>query len=192
MTRLIHALAAFALSVAPAQADDDYCNDYWFVRNQIFDHAGYCFSSPLGKALFDNANCTTTAPELSPEDRALVAEIKRNEAELGCAVDTSATSLPIPLLSMRLALRDPAARDPNMGSGCYGWTGPKIALHSAHRSGAPVLYTLQPGDDLVFLYATSNAPEGWDYVEVERDGEPVGLGWFNTAFDPAFCTMMAG
>lgn len=186
------AAALIALAAAPARADTEYCNDYWFVRNQVFDHAGYCFSSRLGKALFNNADCFTTDPALSARDRALVARIKGIEARLGCNVNTNATSLPIPLLGMRLALEDIVARDEHSGFGCFGWRGPMVPLHSAHHPNARELYTIRPGDDLLFLYDTSGAPEAWDFVEVERGGRPVGLGWFALIFEPAYCTDMAG
>ena len=47
-----------SLCVTPAFALD-HCEEWWFTRNLVFDRAGYCFSSPLGQAVFDNSDCFT-------------------------------------------------------------------------------------------------------------------------------------
>ena len=48
MFRLALAIPA-ALAAFPALAFDP-CEDLWFSRNQLYDRAGYCFSTPLGLA----------------------------------------------------------------------------------------------------------------------------------------------
>jgi Domain of unknown function (DUF4453)/YARHG domain len=193
MKRLFAALAV-ALMTSPAQAQivDEYCNDYWFVRNQAFDHAGYCFGSPLGQALFDNSDCTPGAVTLSPRNQAMVNRIKAIEAEGGCNVDTSATSLPIPLLGMRLRLTDLAARDEHSGAGCLGWTGAGFPLWSGFRANRVPIGEVVPGDDLIFLYDSRDEPPGWVFFEVERDGVPVGIGWTDLPLNWDLCTQAVG
>ena len=188
------ATAALALLATPASAQmvDEYCNDYWFVRNQAFDQAGYCFGSALGQALFDNSNCQPGAVTLRPENQALVARITQLEAEGGCHVDSSATSLPIPLIGLRLQLEDLAARDDTSGAACYGWQGPGFMLWAGHAEQGVPLSEVRAGDDLFFLYYTPEAPAGWGYLEVLRDGVPVGLGWSNAPLDWALCDEAVG
>lgn len=184
--------ALIALLATPAWAGGDYCSDYWFVRNQVFDRAGYCFQSTLGQAIFDNSDCVPGEVELRPADQALVNEIREIEARLGCRVDTGRASLPILLIGLRLRLEDLAARDEHSGSACFGYKGAPFTLHAGHRADAQVLGTVQPGDDLFFRYSTPQAPAGWDYVEVEHGGSPKGLGWFSIPFSADLCTQVAG
>ena len=88
---------------APAMAQDvpgygstrASCESIWIERNRILDRSGYCFSSALGKAVFNNANCTTRNPRLSSEDRYWVEEIKKGERRYGCNVDTSRMSIDV-------------------------------------------------------------------------------------------------
>ena len=70
---------------------NDGCDDLWFTRNLIFDQVGYCFGSPLGQAVFDNADCTAKTPQLSDQDRTRVDAIEAEEARWDCRVDTSKT-----------------------------------------------------------------------------------------------------
>lgn len=190
----IFAAIVLALTTAPAQAQivDEYCSDYWFVRNQAFDQAGYCFGSPLGQALFDNSDCTGKNVALSPKNQALVNRIAEIEARGGCNVDTSRTFLPIPLIGLRLQLTDLAARDEHSGSGCFGWTGAGFALWSGYGANRARISAVNPGDDLLFLSYTPDAPLDWYYVEVERGGVPIGLGWSNAPLDWNLCTEAAG
>ncbi|GKY88840.1 DUF4453 domain-containing protein [Sinisalibacter aestuarii] len=193
MNRLFAALAlALAASPASAQIVDEYCNDYWLVRNQAFNMAGYCFGSALGQALFDNSDCIGQDVALSPRNQTLVARIRDIEGRGGCHVDTSRTSLPIPLTGLRLQLTDLAARDEHSGAGCFGWTGAGFTLWSGFRADRAPLGAVQPGDDLIFLYDTRDAQRDWYYVEVERGGVPVGLGWSDTPMNWDLCTEAAG
>jgi hypothetical protein len=189
---LFAAFAAIVAAPAFGQMVDDYCNDYWFVRNQIFDKAGYCFSSPLGRASFDNSDCTGKDVRLSAADQALVARIKDIETRGGCHVDTSRTSLPIPLIWLRLQLTDLAARDEYSGYGCFGYKGPGVMLWAGHSESGVPISEVRPGDDLTYLYDTTTAPPGWTYVEVERDGVPVGLGWIHQPIPSGLCSSEAG
>jgi len=192
MKAVLAALLALTGSAASAQVVDEYCNDYWFVRNQVINAAGYCFGSPLGQAIFDNSDCTPGPVTLSPEHQALVDRIAGIERAGGCKVDTSATSLPIPLLHLRLQLEDFAMRDPDSGFGCFGYTGPGFMLWAGHRESGVPISEVTPGDDLIYLYWAPEAPPGWTYLDVKRDGEPVGLGWTNVSVSDEDCTQVAG
>lgn len=79
------ALAGTALSAVPAGAQS--CYDLWYERNAIYDSYGYCFRSSLGKRTFDNSDCHTRAPRLSPSDQRRVDSLRREERRRGCKVN---------------------------------------------------------------------------------------------------------
>ena len=64
------------------------CEQLWIARNSIFNDNGYCFSTRLGKSIFDNSDCYTKKANLSRRERKRVAEIRRIERNLGCHVNT--------------------------------------------------------------------------------------------------------
>ena len=80
------------LSNKPAIAGE--CEQLWVARNSIFNDNGYCFSTRLGKALFDNSDCYTKRAKLSRSERQRVARLKRRERNLGCHVNTRLSYLP--------------------------------------------------------------------------------------------------
>lgn len=92
-------------SVAYAQNVPGYgsarasCESIWIERNRIFDRAGHCFSSTLGKEVFNNSNCRTRNPRLNQSDQAWVDEIKRGERRFGCNVNTSRTGINVDTLN---------------------------------------------------------------------------------------------
>jgi hypothetical protein len=171
-------LLALLLSPAAAAAGLTGCEDIWFTRNQIMDRAGYCFSSPLGRALFDNADCRGSEVALDPAAQAQVAEIQALEARHGCRVDTGRGWLDMPDLAFRRALWDLPIRDEFEG-GCLGWTGPAVALHAGHRPGSPMIGRVDPGDYISFAYLPV---DGWTYVTTHAPvwGPLRSAGWLNT------------
>jgi len=187
--RLILTFAG-ALAASPALGWTP-CEDLWFSRNQVYDRAGYCFASPLGTALFDNAGCSGTTVVLTPEAQALVDFVRAREAELGCAVDTGQTTLDIPNLWMRQQLETPVALS-EFASGCLGWQGPAFELRAGPSLASPVLTEARPGDDLVWDYQAFAWPEGWSFLTLYRGAEQVGLGWHQGRIDEALCTGTAG
>lgn len=62
----------------------DVCFDLWYERNAIFDRKGYCFKTAKGRKYFDNADCWTSNPSLTPAELRRVDELKRLEAANGC------------------------------------------------------------------------------------------------------------
>ncbi len=98
------------------------CDDLWFTRNLIFDRAGHCFGSVLGKAVFDNEGCADGGITLTPEAANLVDRVRALEAELGCEVDTKQDFLAVPVLAQRKTLGD-VRRAGQSGSACAGWKG---------------------------------------------------------------------
>ncbi len=192
MLRLIaSAVVATGIALPVAAQDWDHCQDLWFTRNQLFDRAGYCFKTPLGKAVFDNSNCTTSEAQLSPTDWQKVEIIRSFERDLGCAIDTTNGVLSIPLIGLRFELEDvPIISE--FASGCLGWNGPSVPLYAGHRPGAPLFGFDNPGDDIVWEYEYPGMPAGWEFITVYRDGVQVMLGWSNTPIDYGLCTNLAG
>ncbi len=164
------------------------CESMWLTRNMVFDRAGYCFGSNLGQAVLGNWACSGKDVSLTAEESAFVAYTKRMEAEFSCSIDTSASHLDLPLLSLWLELTDLPKRD-QFESGCLGWKGPPLFLRAAHNMGAPVLGQIEQGQHVLFSHW---AEDGWDFVEISDDDGPVSLGWVRITTDQTTCSGFAG
>lgn len=182
--------ALLLLAAAPALAWTA-CEDLWFSRNQLYDRAGYCFVSALGQAVFDNSGCTGSEVALEPGGDELVAYIREREAVLECDVDTSASGLAIPNISLRQRLEQVVALS-EYASGCLGWTGDAILLRAGPRFDAEVVSVAMPGDDLTWEYEPIGWPDGWAFLTAYRGQEQVGLGWMESEIDYDLCTGLAG
>ncbi len=183
-------LSAFALLflVFPAAAQEEpHCEELWLARNLLFDRAGYCFSTPLGQAVFDNSNCTETPAALDTRAADTVARIRAEEAVRGCAVDTDIAALPPYLadeLAMYRAVRDIPIRNRSSG-GCIGYRGPTILLRSAVEATSAVTGRFAEGASLGFSYASN---DGWTFVTVlQPSGELLEFGWAVIAIPDLNC-----
>ena len=190
MIRVLAAVWMVALS-GPSMALE-LCDELWFGRNLVFDQAGYCFGSPLGEEVFNNADCTTSAPVLSPVDQAYVAWVKETESEWQCNVDTSRTHIRVALPDLQHQLTDRVAASP-YESACIGWGGPQITLYAGHSTGSEVLGYVHTGFDIHWDFEWLNAPAGWEFITVKsRTGVTHAMGWSHATILPAQCQMMAG
>ena len=180
MIRVIATL--FALAATPAFAN---CEEMWFVRNLIFDNAGMCFNSPLGRAMFDNSDCTPGKQvEIGSIDEDVVAQIKAYEADLDCAIDTSRTTLDIPYADL---LRS-ADQLPVVGMGesaCFGFNAPTIPVRSNLGIGAAITGSITAGDTVYFNYDDFG---GWEFVMTDRIAGWIPLGTITADM----CTEWAG
>ncbi len=136
-----------ALTPLPSFAGEP-CDDLWFSRNSIFDAAGYCFGSALGKAVFDNSDCTTKSPKLSSADKAKIAEAKDMEARWSCNMNTNRTRLDIHSFARRQTLVEQPLRD-DTESGCGKYVGADISLYASQSTNARVVGTVSSGDDFI-------------------------------------------
>ena len=181
-----------AFMLAGQSMAGDVCSDLWFSRNLVFDQVGYCFSSSLGQAVFDNADCTTRSPVLDPEAQAFVAWVKKIENLEECRVDTARDWLDIPLVEMRRQLRDRVAMSP-FQSACIGWRGATVALRSGHSEGDDVIGYVRFGDTIQWEYESPITPSGWAFLTAKRrDGTTLAIGWSNAYIDPQYCDSLAG
>ncbi|PRY24491.1 YARHG domain-containing protein [Aliiruegeria haliotis] len=181
-------LLLLPLAGQPAFADD-ICHDLWFTRNLIFDRAGYCFGSDLGKAVFDNSDCSTGSPQLETADATRVARVKEMESFLECSVDTKSTWLDLADIEQRARFLTLPVRGDGE-SGCMGWRGGVLQLHQGKRFDTPVTGRIVPGDHIGFSYM----PEGnWEFVIVRRPstGEAF-MGWSQVPYSEDGCDQWAG
>jgi hypothetical protein len=150
--------------LGPSAAATETCDDLWFTRNALIDRAGYCFGSPLGQSLFDNAGCLGKSVTLAPDAKEKVARIQAREALIGCSVNTSAETLDLDDLFVRRQLVDLPVAD-EFESGCLGWVGPQTLLRAGTDPQSPVVGQILPGDYLSFGH---DQEDGWVYVTVHQ------------------------
>lgn len=192
MHRVLIALTLLGLAT-PALANEPYCEQPWFIRNLIFDRAGFCFSSPLGQATFDNSDCTGTDVVLSQRDREAVALIREMEDLLDCSMDTSGQTLStLPELNqLRRFTLLPIPAD--AASGCIGYLGPQLPLLEAPGAlNGPVLGTLTLESSILFDFLPEN---GWEFVTVYPsgwEGPPGPSGWVEMGQQGPQCRQVAG
>jgi len=157
-------IAAGLLATAPSAAvADRICDELWFSRNWVMDQAGYCFGSALGRALFDNADCTGQQVTLTPAQTAFVTEIRHRETALGCSVNTAQTTLNMPDLALRKRLSvQPLPHEDFQGWGCLGYIGPQVRLHEAPDRASAQVGRITGGDWV--SVGGFEAVNGWMYV----------------------------
>jgi len=155
-------LLSIALPVV-AQEDDPRCDELWFARNLLFDHAGHCFDSTLGQAVFDNADCTTATPALDERAAANVARPRAAETAYGCAIDTRRTPLrDQEYLAFYRDLQDLPVVELYPG-GCIGYRGAPIPLCNGASNSVSVIGTAAPGQSLGLSYQDFG---DWTFVTV--------------------------
>lgn len=170
-------LALLALFTGPMAYADTACEDLWFSRNVIYDAHGYCFGSPLGKAMFDNTGCTTVDPELSPELAKRVAQNWARYNAMECNVDQSQAEIAIYNRETRAQIMaQPIAAE--FGDLCQTFGGPETALMNAPADSAEKLGAINVGDMLGLLHEPEN---DWHFITVlnSQTGKPVS-GWTST------------
>lgn len=197
--------AIFLATTASAVHADDYdCADLWFSRNAMWNDAGYCFSSPLGQAVFDNMDCTTDTPQLSELNQEFVDGIIEAERELACDVDTSATDFDFERFEHRWAVVTQPVTGPSEFTqwSCHGFVLPKMPVRASPLSSAKLIGWVHTGDgfyvvhegygDWAFVFVTKPKLPDLDSALVTRLA-----GWVSVAHFPAgdytkTCEVMAG
>ena len=188
---LLAATAAAALGPAAAGATP-FCDLLWITRNAVFDRAGYCFASPLGVALFDNADCTASRPALPPAEAAAVARMTALEDRIGCRVDTRAAPTPGQrAIQARLARLDDLPEPDEVGWACIGYLGPPFDLHAGASQTSAAVGRAGPGQSLVLNYRPR---DGWHYLIVTGgpDGASYQEGWGRIDIAENLCREQAG
>ncbi|MHA3914873.1 DUF4453 domain-containing protein [Halovulum sp. GXIMD14793] len=161
------------LSAAAAQANT-LCDDLWLSRNAVFDEAGFCFRSPLGRALFDAQGCSDQPPAFSAAQQDTISQISAQEAAAACDIDVNRLSLEISDVAWRLQLDHQPIALP-AGQICHGFVGAEQPLRAAPASEATAnLGTVKPG---ARLQLSHQPVEGWHYVTVATDKSVVAGGW---------------
>lgn len=156
-----------------AAVADTVCEEVWLTRNAVFDRQGYCFKSPLGQAIFDNSDCTTSEPRLTADDERILAKVGRVEDEFECAVDTSQAEIGLDHVVTRLSMADLPVRS-GFGFTCLGYTGPAVLLTAGRHPDTYISGEVLPGMDLFFLYDYDfGDPSGMAFLDL-GDGN---MGW---------------
>lgn len=136
------------------------CDDLWFTRNLIFDRAGFCFSSTLGNAVFDNSNCTSNQVDFDERSKQFIKYIRDLETALDCHVDTSRNQLDFNDIAIRFRLQNLPIRD-EFESGCLGWQQADQPLYAGRDTASAVIGRITSGDYVLFAYISVS---GWSYV----------------------------
>ncbi|MCC5974359.1 MAG: DUF4453 domain-containing protein [Rubellimicrobium sp.] len=184
------ACAVCFLALLPGWAQAAGCEEYWYLRNLIAHRAGFCFSSPLGQAVFDNSSCTTTEPHLSASDQARMEAIRQLEAFEGCAVDTSRSQLDHPL-SFDWSVIATIPIPTGFESGCVDYRYAPFPLRTSPDPHATIVGEVRRGDSIGFNYEFE---DGWMFVVTDA---PTGyMGWAPVDAmpldDQAACRFWAG
>ncbi|MEL6682553.1 MAG: DUF4453 domain-containing protein [Pseudomonadota bacterium] len=173
------------------------CDELWFSRNAMLNDAGYCFTTPLGRSLFDNSDCTTRKPIVDRNVSEQISVIQGLEREppfdpqvQRCRVDTSQQDLDeVPYIDMRRRVDFQPATDGNSG-GCIGYQGDAFPIFAAPDLGSARLGIVEQG----FSFSISHLPwDGWNFAFVWRGdivGEPLLLGWYRKDIGQN-CTLFA-
>nr|WP_281356610.1 YARHG domain-containing protein [Sulfitobacter algicola] len=172
------------------------CNELWFARNAMLDRGGYCFSSPLGQSIFNNEDCSTQSPSIGKAAREMIEEIRKDERDLGCSVDTNVTDAG-PFLRfmserMQLDVQPPIPEDWQSQYSCIDYQGEPISVYSAPDRSSQVLATINVDGDISFSHQfmlrdgtfdvlrpvrTTNE-RVWQFITVFAEGEAIGkTGW---------------
>ena len=185
---MLRAVLALLFLAGPAFSDDG-CHDLWFARNATIDRFGYCFGSPLGKAVFDSTACLGKEVALDAEAEALVRTIRERETAYGCKVDTSQTVLKVDDLAIRWRLLNQPIRD-RFESACLGWLGPVVPLRAGHNLSAPVIGQIVPGANISLSYELVG---DWTYVTTtDESWTTLSGGWLLTTSMEMTCRDFAG
>lgn len=183
------------LIATPVFADiEDPCNDLWFSRNAMLDQAGYCFATPLGKAIFDNADCTTKEPILPDTVKTQIAKIiKLEQGDAGgfyeaCHIDTSKRELDLDAIPLRKQLDFQPATDGGSGT-CFGYLGADIPLYSAPWNAARPVGVIHAGNTVSHNHL---GWKGWSFSLISTPQGWTAAGWYKADFDANSCATFAG
>lgn len=180
----------FLVLGTPALAGD-FCDDVWFSRNLMYDRSSYCFESNLGKAVFDNSDCSPLGGILTKMDRDFVDWMDQLAKDYHCDVDTTRTTLDVDLIDVRRLISPPVGPEGFEGD-CIDWKGPDIELRQMANLTSPISGQVQQGDNIFWEYKALYTPDGWWFFTVRREGEVAALGWSDYEFDADLCTAFAG
>lgn len=181
-------------------ADPEICEEYWYTRNAIFDRAGLCFTSALGKAEFDNADCVSGGGALGAAQADQVAQIRTYEGHFSCDVDSGARGLGFADKALLQRLSDLPVRgfdgsdlhpvDLEYTVHCITWLGREpLLLRAGTSDQAPVVGAIHPGDD---VSSSHHALRGWTYFVSEAPGGMRQGGWAAFGFEDLLCEAYAG
>jgi hypothetical protein len=165
----------------------DLCDELWFTRNLVFDRAGYCFGSPLGKAIFDNSDCIINDAVADPAAQRIVDQVLAIEADEACRINTGRTGLKVPFIEHRMRMVDIPVPD-IYESMCIGWRGAPLTLHTARNDKSPVTGIINTGEDILWSFYSV---DGWSFITSPRGDAD--MGWMrDVPMNEGSCDGFAG
>lgn len=170
-----------ALFISPSSLlANGMCEDLWFARNVIYDAHGYCFGSPLGKAMFSNEGCDTVDPELPTELQTRVDRIWDKARSNNCAIDQSLETIAVYNKDIRRKLAVQPVADTRQKACIGAKVETPITLYSAPSVDAESLGRIDSGDSLAYFHETEGE---WEFVTIlsTSNGRDPVSGWANAA-----------
>lgn len=174
--------------------DAAFCQELWLSRNTVMDRAGQCFTSSLGRAVFDNGDCVDGNIRLNPLDAEIVRLVQETEVWANCDVDIDADQLAVGALrfqqNLMFLFTVPVRRDSEQM--CSGYRGAPVSLYTGISTDTTLIGTVWPGQDVTSSHHPMRG--GWEYLEASApDGTPLAYGWAQGFSDDRdLCAFSAG
>ena len=172
-------LFALALCLPTTSTAQGACEDLWLARNVIYDAHGYCFGSDLGKAMFNNAGCTTVDPKLPDDLQARVDRIWAKARGMECAVDQTKTDIEVYNKTTRyLLMAQPVASGTDAACINAKLEATIELRESPNIEGEPI-GTIDDGDTVGWFH---EAEGDWHFATVlsKANGKGTASGWTQT------------
>lgn len=140
------------------------CDAYWIERNQLYNLHGRCFNSALGRAVFDNSDCTPGATDIPQVDIDYAMEMRRRETRSGCSVDTTRSSVEVQ------TMRGPIT----IGMGSYRFAGVELSGPAVAETTPAPMPVPTPATEAAPAAPTPEAPapDGGSEAEPPSDAAP--------------------
>jgi hypothetical protein len=162
------------------------CDEAWLIQGIVLDRLGYCFSSRLGEAYFNEDGCWTTDPELPDHVESLFEKLRETMTDLECEINISRRVLDEFNENMYFDL-DVLPAVGAWQTACIDWQGEQQVLRAAPREDAYITGFVRNGDDVEMNHYEL---DGWDFVISGDDFGWAPVGIFN--YDAKQCARYAG
>ena len=163
------------------------CDELWLTRNAIYDRAGFCFSSELGKAIFNNDDCVPQIGNFDAKTQALIDQVHEEELRHQCNVNTSRHQLDFRDWERRLQFEDLPVPD-GLESSCLNYLGPAFPLFRARNVTSAISGKILTSDNIAYNY---NGVAEWMFLTVYDDEDQIRTEGWHPGPEPV-CEYYAG
>ena len=84
------------------------CEAFWLERNQIYNLHGRCFTSNLGRSVFENGDCVPGDVAIPQIDVDYAQTLRNRESRSGCRIDTARTTIEVTTVDGSITLGEGA------------------------------------------------------------------------------------